>query len=194
MTIKRPESGANKKKFIYEPCTNIKSTKFPDEEWNTNITYITVIKISIETIWTAARTTPIIEYLDWLNKPIIIKKILLNITKIKWKKIIPSKFLKSPPPGKKIKFCKKITWIVNKSTIKGGQSAVKLLGRLKDSFDANFKRSTTTCSQPLRPAKAGPNLLCAKASNFLSVRTTKSVKIIKNIIKIKPKSQIKIHN
>ena len=149
--------------------------------------------MSIETIWTADRTTPISEYFDWHKKPTIIKSKLLPITSIKWKRIIESIFLKRVPEGKNIKFCKKITCTANNKTIRGGQREVSGLLKINDSLEASFNKSTTTCNHPFRPAIAGPNLRWAKASNFRSVKTTKRVKIIKNRIKIKPKSNKIIH-
>lgn len=149
--------------------------------------------MSIETMCTADLITPISEYLDWHKKPITIKSRLLPITRIKWKRIIASIFLKSVPDGKNIKFCKKITCIANNKTMRGGQSAVSGLLRIKDSLEANFNKSTTTCSHPFRPAIAGPNLRCAKANSFRSVKTTKRVKTIKNKMKTMPKSNKLLH-
>lgn len=137
--------------------------------------YKTVIKISKDIMWTSPLTVAIIAYLDWLSKPTIEKNIFESKISIKWYKIIESIESNKNILGPHIKFKENNNWVENSNDKNIGASVVVGRGIKNISLVSILNKSAKIWNAPFLPIKVGPILLWVKASNFLSVRTTKRV-------------------
>ena len=120
-------------------------------------------------------TVPIIAYLDWLSSPTIEKNIFDSSINIRWYKIIESTESTKNILGPQIKLRENKSWVVNNSDRNIGAITVAGLGIKKISLVNILNKSAKIWKAPLRPINVGPIRRWAKASNFLSVNTTKRV-------------------
>ena len=77
--------------------------------------------------------------------------------------------------GPHIKFKENSSWVVNRRDRNIGAITVDGLGIRNTSFVSILKRSASIWNAPFRPIRVGPIRRWAKASSFLSVRTTNKV-------------------
>ena len=162
-----------KKKLIW---IKTKSLKLTDWAENARTLYIIVINISNEIICTNPLNVPITAYRDLLKKPVKQKKTLLISINIKCIRISESRLEKRNKFAPKIKCWEKANWDANKNDKNIGASNDDGRGIKNISLVTNLTRSNRIWKTPLRPIKTGPNLRWAYAKNFLSTKTTKSVR------------------
>ena len=124
---------------------------------------------------TSPLTVAMTAYLDWLNKPIIEKKILENNISIRWYSTVESTESTINILGPHTKFKQNRSCVANSIDRNIGAATVVGLGIINISLVSILKRSANIWKAPFLPIKVGPIRLWAKASNFLSVSTIKSV-------------------
>ena len=133
------------------------------------------MNISKDITCTKPLTVAITAYLDWLNSPTTEKNMLEKSISIKWYNTVESIESTINMLGPQTKFKQNKSCVANNIDRNTGAATVVGLGIIKISLVSILNKSASIWNAPLRPINVGPIRLCAKASSFLSVKTTKRV-------------------